>query len=158
MALRPAEEALKESIPNCIYLHLGSGDTEMEEKKLAKELGVESHVRFLGNQKEVRKYLIASDIYLMPSKHEGIPITTIEAMACKIPAILYDVPGLRDFNKNGQNSLLIPEDHKLLAEKISQFANDSLLRERLTENAYRLVTLNFDMKMNAKKIFDLYKS
>lgn len=146
---------LKENI-NCIYLHLGKGETEKEEIELANTLGISVHIRFCGNQTEVRKYLIASDIYLMPSRFEGIPITTIEAMACKIPAILYDVPGLCDFNSEGQNSILIPADYHLLAEQVIFLHNNPNACFQLTEHAKEFIDLNFSMKNNAEKIFRLY--
>ena len=63
--------------PDAIYLHLGQGDTLEEEKELAKGLNVNQNIRFCGNQKDVRKYLIVSDIYVMPSKFEGISLTTV---------------------------------------------------------------------------------
>jgi glycosyltransferase involved in cell wall biosynthesis len=135
---------------------LGKGDTEEEEKKLALSLGVEDKVWFCNNQQNVRNYLIAADIYLMPSRFEGIPITTIEAMACSIPNILYDVPGLRDFNNNGENSILIPEDYKILAEKIIYLQENPLEAAVLAESARSFVNQNFNIKKNVDKIFELY--
>lgn len=143
--------------PNIVYLHLGQGNSLEEEKYLAKELNVDKHIRFCGNQVNVRKYLIASDIYLMTSTHEGIPITTIEAMACGIPAILYDVPGLRDFNKSGECSVLIKEDYHLLAQKIIELYQDKEQRQILIRNAKTFVDSNFYMQTNANKIFELYQ-
>lgn len=153
--LKALPEILK-SHPNCIYLHLGTGHIETEEKQLAEELNISSKVRFYGNQKQVRQFLIASDIYLMPSKHEGIPITTIEAMACKIPAILYNVPGLRDFNAEGENSIIIPADHKTLAQSVIKLQNDPAMKDRISSNAYNLVSHKFSMNINAREIFQLY--
>lgn len=77
---------------------------EEVEIELAAGLGVRNNVRFCGNRKEVRMFLVAADIYVMTSKYEGISITTIEAMACGVPAILYDVAGLCDFNKTGKKT------------------------------------------------------
>ena len=145
-----------EKIPNTIYLHLGKGDTEEEEKNLSISFGVEKKVWFCNNQQEVRKYLIAADIYLMPSRFEGIPITTIEAMACAIPAILYDVPGLRDFNKDGVNSLLISEDFRVLAEKIVFLYENPLEATIIAKSAINFVNKNFNIKKNVTKIFELY--
>lgn len=147
---------LKEK-PNVLYLHLGSGETEQEEKELAENLGLTEYIRFYGNQQDVRKFLIASDIYLMPSTNEGMPITTIETMGCKIPTILYDVPGLRDFNKKGENSILIPEDFKMLAEKILFLDNHPEEARRIAENAKKMVDECYNMERNATKIFELYQ-
>lgn len=145
-----------QEIPKVLYLHLGSGETETEEKELAKELSLTENIRFYGNQQDVRKFLIVSDIYLMPSTNEGMPITTIETMGCKIPTILYDVPGLRDFNNNGENSILIPEDYKVLAERVIYLYNYPEERARIANNAKKMVDENYNMKINASKIYELY--
>jgi len=147
-----------DKIPNTIYLHLGKGETEEEEKKLAITLGLADKVWFCNNQLVVRNYLIAADIYLMPSRFEGIAITTIEAMACGIPAILYDVPGLRDFNKGGVNSILIPEDFKLLAEKVLFLHKNPSEGSNIAESARNFVNQNFNIQNNVAKIVELYKA
>lgn len=123
---------------------------------LAKSLGVAGHIRFLGNQKNVRKYLIASDVYLMTSKYEGIPITTIEALACKTPAILYNVPGLKDFNKDMQCSVLIEPFEKNIPNAIKELMSNQQLRDIITENGYRLVTSKFFLPENVHKVYSLY--
>ena len=143
--------------PDMVYLHLGKGTSLKEEQELAEKLHVSGHVRFCGNCKDVRKYLIASDIYVMPSKFEGISLTTIEAMACKIPAVLYDVPGLKDFNSEKECAVIIPEDFHALALKISELYLDKPLQQKLAKNAKEMVDGKFYMDTNAKKIYELYK-
>jgi len=148
---------IKKEISNVMYLHLGEGESEEEEKELAKELNLLDNVMFIGNQNNVRKYLIASDIYVMPSKFEGISITTIEAMACKVPTLLYDVPGLKDFNKTIETTTLIEEDYEALAKNVIAFYNDEKKLNKYTVNAYNFVNEQFDMKKNVFKICGLYK-
>lgn len=143
--------------PDAVYLHLGEGDTLEEERALARELHLDDNVMFLGNKKDVRHYLVAADIYLMSSKFEGISLTTIEAMACRIPAILYNVPGLRDFNAQSECSMLIPEDSRLLAEMVLSLYKDKERQETLKNNAQAFVNDKFDMEKNARKIYDLYR-
>ncbi|TDD95067.1 glycosyltransferase [Flavobacterium cellulosilyticum] len=144
-------------IPDCLYLHLGKGCSEEEEKQLANDLGVANHIRFCGNQEAVRKHLIASDIYLMPSRFEGIPITTIEAMACKIPAILYDVPGLCDFNKSGKNSVLIAEDYHVLADSVIELFSNKKEATKIAKKAKNFVDSTFSIEDNVHRIYDLYR-
>lgn len=143
-------------IPNILYLHLGKGETEEEEKKLSEDIGVANYIRFCGNQDNVRKYLIASDIYVMTSRFEGISITSIEAMACLIPTILYDVPGLRDFNEKGENSILIEENHVTLAKEIINLYFNPETVERMTDSARKMTSEYYDIKKNASMIFELY--
>lgn len=142
--------------PNILYLHLGKGVTENTEMKLAQELGVSQHVKFCGNVNNVRSYLIASDIYLMPSRFEGIPITTIEAMATGIPCILYDVPGLRDFNKDAKTAILIEEDFTTLAQQVIHLYCDTKKIQDITQSALLNVTNLYNMKINALDILKLY--
>jgi len=143
--------------PEALYLHLGEGEVLDDEMALAKSLNVDNNVRFAGNHRDVRKFLIASDIYIMTSRQEGSPITTIEALACNIPAVLYDVPGLRDFNKVARCALVIKEDHHLLAQSIMDLYCDKALQGDLKMQGKTFVDTNFSMPMNVKKIFDLYK-
>lgn len=143
--------------PDTVYLHLGSGTSLNEEIELAQRLNVSAHIRFCGNQSDVRKYLIASDIYLMTSLFEGIPITTIECLACGTPAILYDVPGLRDFNQEKECSVLINEDYHLLADTVLSLLNDPIKQQDLIRNGLDLVHSKYDMKKNASEIYKLYQ-
>ena len=143
--------------PNLIYFHLGEGEMLEAEQIQAKDLGLSQHIRFEGNQTDVRKFLVASDIYVMPSKHEGIPITTIETLACKIPAILYDVPGLRDFNNTTICAKIIPEDYKELAKAIMELYKNKNEQQLLTTNGKAFVDSEFYMSNNVKKIVELYR-
>lgn len=145
-----------DKIPNTIYLHLGFGETQGKEKNLALSLGIGKNVWFCNNQEDVRKYLIASDIYLMPSRFEGISITTIEAMACRIPTILYDVPGLRDFNKEGKHSILIAEDFKVLANAVVEMVANPKGTEMMINNAKLSVDKLYNLQTNANEIYELY--
>ena len=92
----------------------------------------------------------------MTSHFEGISITTIEAMACLVPAILYDVPGLCDFNKEEEVSLLISEDYKILAEKIDYLNSHPEKALELSKKAKFLVDSKFYMTNNVIGIFNLY--
>lgn len=144
-------------ISNVIYLHLGTGYTEHEEKKLSEDLEVAKHIRFCGNQPNVRKYLIASDIYIMTSRSEGLPITALEAMACNLPSIFYNVTGLRDFNNNGENSILIPEDYRVLAEKINYLYTHPKIRVKIANNAKNMANKYYHMEKNVDQIYELYE-
>lgn len=147
---------ISKDISDLLYLHLGSGDTEEEEMKLSKDLRVANYIRFCGNQKDVRKYIIASDIYIMTSRSEGISITSIEAMACEVPAILYNVPGLRDFNTKGNNSILIKEDYSILAKEVIKLHSHPEETENIVISAKRMIDEYYDMEKNASLIYQLY--
>lgn len=93
----------------------------------------------------------------MPSRFEGIPITTIEAMGTGIPTVLYNVPGLRDFNEGGvERSLLTEENPEALASAILRLYCDKKLSSEISERAKDFVDNKFGMQANATKIYQLY--
>lgn len=81
------------------FLILGIGSEEEKLKSLARELGVDSRVRFLGfvPHEEMPKYLHASDIFIRPSRSEGMGNSFIEAMAAGLPVIATQEGGIADF-------------------------------------------------------------
>lgn len=145
-----------EQLPDVHYLHLGQGSTTEEEKQLAKALGINDHIHFYGNQTDVRQYLVASDIYIMTSRFEGISLTTIEAMACRIPAILYDVPGLRDFNRKYETAVIIPESHQNLAESVISLYSDKERMVKLIANGEKYIHQTYSMQSNVLQFIKLY--
>lgn len=81
---------------DAVYLHVGAETAGREEHALAVRLGVADRVRFLGCVPPLSA-LHAADVFVMPSVHEGLPISGAEALATGLPAVLADAPGLRDF-------------------------------------------------------------
>lgn len=81
------------------FLILGVGSEEASLRALAKELGVESRVHFLGfvDHKEMPLYLKVSDIFIRPSRSEGMGNSFIEAMAAGLPVIATQEGGIADF-------------------------------------------------------------
>ncbi|WP_050855601.1 glycosyltransferase family 4 protein [Gillisia limnaea] len=140
------------------FLHIGSGSLEKVEKELAKSLGIEEKIYFLGVQKEIRDFLIASDLFVMTSKYEGLGIAAVEAMACKLPIILYDVSGLRDLISNDDNGYLIEPDFKALSDKIIESSNNFEKMKIKGENGLKFCLKNYSMNENVNKIINLYKN
>ncbi len=83
------------------YLHVGVEEPGEPERRLAAELGIAGHVRFLGALDDVAPVLAAADCVLMPSHYEGMSIAALESLASGLPAVFADVPGLSDFREFG---------------------------------------------------------
>jgi len=139
-----------------LYIHLGTGSTEKEEKQMAISLGVLNNIYFLGNKNNVRDYLIASDIYIQTSHHEGLSIAALEAMACGLPSILYNSPGLRDLISNNNNGFLIEPKPEMLVNKIQEYVKTPILMQRKGKAAINFANTHFSMNKNVLKIMNLY--
>lgn len=142
---------------HCFYVHLGCGATEAAEKELAASLGVSEEILFAGNKTNVRDYLVAADVFVMPSKFEGLSIASIEAMACGIPGILYQSPGLVDMINADDNGFLIKHDPAEIANCIVTFIEQPALRKQKGAHAYSFVSTEFNIHHSVPKIAQLYR-
>lgn len=71
--------------------------------------------RFVHDRLQMQQYLSAADVYTMPSRQEGFPVAPIEAMACGLPIVATDAPGIPDILEDGERSggLMVPRDRVL---------------------------------------------
>lgn len=76
--------------PNFRLLLLGKGDLQPSVEGQVRELGLENQVIFAGSRPDVPKCLLASDVFLMPSLHEGLPLAGLEAQAAGLPMVVAD--------------------------------------------------------------------
>jgi glycosyltransferase involved in cell wall biosynthesis len=116
----------------------GRGEDLPRLERLARELGLEDAVRFLGFVSEAEKLRLfrTSWANLFPSPKEGWGITNVEAAACATPSLASDSPGLRDSVRHGETGFLVPHgDPTALAERMLALAGDRELVERLGRQA-----------------------
>ena len=76
---------------NAVLLLIGEGEDEVKTRQKAAKLGLESTVRFLGVRSDIPELMQAMDVFLFPSRFEGLGIVLIEAQAAGLPAIASDV-------------------------------------------------------------------
>jgi glycosyltransferase involved in cell wall biosynthesis len=80
----------------CQLAILGTGELEEYLKRVAKELGVENDVFFLGWHPNPFKFMAKADVFVLPSLTEGLPLALVEAMACGLPAIATGSEGSKE--------------------------------------------------------------
>lgn len=128
---------LESAHPEARLVVAGSGDDVPRLRGLARALGLESKVRFLGfvsEEEKVRLYN-ESEVALNSSLKEGWGLTSIEANACGTPVVATDVPGLCDSVKNGETGLLVPfGDAKAFAAALGRLLSDPVLKARMRES------------------------
>lgn len=131
---------------------------EREAKSLAKKLGVRSSVAFLGERDDVPKILQAVDAFVLPSYHEGLPISVLEALAAGLPIIGSNVVGIKDCVVDGKTGYLVDFDNPVeVARTFKQLAKSSTLRHRMGERGRDFVAQNFGMDKFVKKTLDVYQ-
>jgi glycosyltransferase involved in cell wall biosynthesis len=124
----------------------GLGRDEVE--RWAAEGVIEWH----GHVDDVRPWIAASSVYVLPSYREGKPRSTQEAMAMGRPVITTDAPGCRDTVEEGVNGFLVPvRDADALADAIERFIANPSLVERMGRASRRLAEQRFDVhRINAE--------
>lgn len=100
---------------------------------LARQLGVEDRVRFVGLQPEIKKYYAMSDAYVFPVHYEPFGFTITEAMATGIPVVTSSRAGASEIISDGENGLLItdPQDADEIARHIQRLIGDPTLCSKL---------------------------
>lgn len=101
-----AFSALRRHLPAVLCL-VGEGPDLPQALHLARELGIERHVRHLG-QRRPEPILQASDLFLLPSNAESFGLAALEAMACGVPVIGYAAGGLPEVVEDGVSGILCP--------------------------------------------------
>lgn len=133
-------------IPSVIFAIAGHGSAEEKLKKLASNLGVAPHVRWLGTlpKKELADLFRASEIFVTMSTSETQCMVLLQAMGCGIPVLGARAGALPEYINEQTGFLLEPGDDKGLSEKIIFLLQDTPLRSDLGRRAERVVT-NFSV-------------
>jgi glycosyltransferase involved in cell wall biosynthesis len=140
---------------------VGSGPEEQKLKRLARDLKVDDCVEFLGDivPDRIPEYLAQADIFVRPSRSEGLGSSFLEAMAAGLPVVGTAVGGIAEIIRNNENGLLVkPEDPKDLAQKIQLLLESQDLREKLGQNGRRLVEEKYSWDLISKKIAGIFSS
>lgn len=135
----------------------GDGETRGAAEALVRALGVEENVRFCGVAEQVFPILHEADLFLLPSRFEGMPMSLIEAMGTGLPAIASRVGGISDMVTDGHNGLLIEPNAEELANAIARLLDAPELRERLGRNA-REEAVRFSGETMARNYMKLYQN
>ena len=77
--------------PDLVLLLIGEGETEQKIREKVDRLGISAKVLFLGRKQDAYRYYNAMDVFLLPSRYEGLPVVGIEAQAAGLPCIFSDM-------------------------------------------------------------------
>lgn len=93
---------------------------------------------------DLRDRLAASDVFVMASESEGLPVSMLEAMATGLAVVVPAITGIPEVIRHGENGLLFaPGDSADLAQKLDSIVSDASLRRRLGRKARETALLRF---------------
>lgn len=122
------------------YILCGKGNQLENLQNLTKELQIENHVHFLGYRTDVVDICSQADVYVMPSKREGLPVASLEAMYCGLPLVTSNIRGLSDVMENNVTGFMCdPDDIDAFAEGIRRIKADEQFRKVAAEKNKQIV-------------------
>lgn len=140
------------------YQIVGDGPLRDELSSLTRELGLTKEVEFWGERGDVPSFLRDADVFVLPSRAEGISNALLEAMSLGLPVIASAVPGNEDVVEHQREGLLFPvDDPESLATAIRRVLRDADLRERLGHHARRAVESRYPIERVADRYRALYR-
>lgn len=116
--LKSAETTVKKD-SNIVFLIIGKGPDLSEMREKIRKLELEKNIKLLGfiSDKELPAYYNAADFFILPSKSgEGLPLVSLEAMACGLPVIATDVGGIKEIMEE-KYGIIVPPDNPYSMEK-----------------------------------------
>lgn len=140
---------LKRSHPEILLTVVGDGPDRAELEQTIAKLGLSTNVNFVGykSQAEVRSYIHQSDVFVMSSFAEGIPVVLMEAMAAGLPVVATQIAGISELVENGVNGYLVPPgDVFTLADRVAKLLADHQLRNRLGAAGRSKVEREFNIR------------
>lgn len=144
---------------NVYFIFTGEGPLKKTAQDLAKNLSIEKHVLFPGWRNDALELLAVSDIFASVSLREGVPMSLLEAMSMRVPAVCYDVDGISEVVTNNKTGFLVAaNDINTFAEKLKALLRHASLRERFENAIDKRDFAEFTASTMLKKQEKLYRS
>jgi glycosyltransferase involved in cell wall biosynthesis len=146
---------------NSVFVFAGNYDTDFGhflKGKVINKVFFEDKIKFLGYKNNVRSLLWISDVFIQVSRlpGEGSPIAMQEAMACGIPCLGTNVPGIRDQLSNNEENLINVNRIEEIFPKIERLRNDFNYREQTVKNQFIKINEIYDLKIECESHIKLY--
>ena len=152
---KAAIEALLYLPTHVKLLLIGDGPRRHEHERLVEDLQLNDRVIFGGIRNDISQILRVSDIGLLSSDYEGMPLSVLEIMASKIPFVGSRVIGIEELVQN--NGLLFEHSNSLeLAKKVKFLMENSVAKEEYIQKAWEYVQA-YSIQTMAKKYCELYE-
>lgn len=143
--------------PEARLLLVGDGEGRAQAERLCATLGLGDAVHFAGTRKDVPELLRAMDVFVLSSRHEGMPVAVLEAMACGVPVVTTDVGGISELVHDGDTARMVtPQNLEALVAAMHWMLDNPQEREAMRLRALELVRSRCDHGLMLKGYLGLY--
>ena len=148
-----------QQIPDAILWLAGSGPEEKSLKQLCTDLGLNDRVRFLGWRNDVTALMKTADLFVCPSRHEGLGSIVMESWAHGCPIVATDSQGPGELIEDGVTGLLTPVDEvPPLALAIKSLLEDRSFADRLAINSSQLYWEEYSQQVIVSQYEEVYQN
>lgn len=151
---------LNKELPDTRLLLVGREEPQLDplDSSTLKEISDNPAIEAIGQKSDVRPWLLASDIFILPSHREGFPNVVIEAGAMGLPSIVTDINGSREIIHNGENGLIVPvKNANALYEAMKHLAETPEEIRTMAANARPMIASRFEQSFVRQCLKDYYK-
>jgi glycosyltransferase involved in cell wall biosynthesis len=145
-------------VPDARFVILGEGDLRPALERQIKELHLDKHVLLPGFRADILSFIRGFDLFVMPSLHEGLGTSLLDAMAARKAIVASDTGGIPEVVDNGKTGLLVPpRDHRALAKAIVRLLKDSPTRLAMEQAAVERVRKIFSAGRMVEQTLAVYR-
>jgi glycosyltransferase involved in cell wall biosynthesis len=138
---------------------IGEGEERSHLERKIRDLRAQDIISLLGFVPDAAQYLRGMDIFVLPSRKEGLPYVVMEAMAAGVPVIASNTGGIPDLITNNETGILVPpKDAQALAQEIEHLAKNKENRIALSMRAASTVETKFSLHAMLEKTEEVYET
>lgn len=153
-----AAAAVIEHLPEVHFILIGDGPLRSALQNHVRARGLASRVHFLGERHDVAALLAISDMFVLPSLWEGLPMALIEAMAAGLPIVATNVSGTKQVMIAGETGLIVPPGNvAALAAAIIELLSDPIRAVAMGAAAHHRVERFFSARIQAERHMALFR-
>ena len=154
--LQTAWKILHAKFPDAILFVVGGGLNHLLDELRALSAELDDSIKVIGEVDAPAEFYRMADVYIFPSRHEGLPTSLLEAMSSGLPAVTSDIGGCEDVISNDVNGFRVnSEDAAAFAEKISILFTDDERRKIFGERASKLIRETCDFSIVIPKLAEI---
>lgn len=132
---------------------------KLQIEEFIQQSGFPENVHFTGSTRNVSEYLRSADIFVFPSKKEGMPNAVLEAMAVGLPVVLTPFVGLSDdFGKADEHYLLADRNSEAIASAVKAILDDQHKKNTLSDNARKWIVGSTSLHESVQQHANIYQS